>query len=387
MIRATGFTVGFAMVSWLASSSTAGAQDKLRVGVIGPFTGPFANVGVMFKQGIEAFVSVNGTTVGGREVELVYRDTAGTNPAVAKQLAEELIVRDKAEILTGFYLSPEAVAAAPVVNETKTPAVLFFAGGQGITKLSRYFVRTGSTNAAHASMIATYALKQGWKRDYIAVADYGPGYDMQAIYKQRVTDAGGTVLAEDRMPLNTVDYAPFAERVANARPDAVLGFVPNGAPAVAWYKALGAQGVLPKTPVIGISETDDTELKNFDDSVVGGAYSVIFYSADAPGAANAEFKAGLAKAFPDAIPNFGRETAYDAMHLVYAMIESQKGKAFDGTAAMAAAQGLGWDAPRGRVRIDQGEIVGPMFVRRVERVNGSLKNVIIDVFPDVSPLR
>ena len=386
------FALAMAMLglaaSMLAPSHRALAQDKIRIGVIGPFSGPFANVGVMFKQGIETYQAVNGTKVGGRDVEFLYRDTAGTNPAVAKQLAEELIVRDKAQILSGFYLTPEAIAAAPVVNETKTPAVLFFAGGAGVTKLTHYYIRTGSTNPTHAAMIADYALKQGWKRVYIAVADYAPGYDMQAVYKQRVTDAGGTVLAEDRLPLNTVDYAPFAERIANAKPDAVLGFVPNGAPAVAWYKALAAQNILPKTPVIGISETDDTELKNFDDSVVG-AYSAIFYSSGAPGAANATFKEALAKTFPGSIPNFGRETAYDAMHIVYAMIDSQKGKAWDGTAALEAVQGLSWEAPRGKVRINpnEGEMQGPIYVRRIEKVNGELKNVIVDVFPDVVPLR
>lgn len=188
--------------------------------------------------------------------------------------------------------------------------------------------------------------------------------------------------------MNTVDYAPFAERIANAKPDAVLGFVPNGAPAVAWYKALAAQGVLPKIPVIGISETDDTELKNFSDSVIG-AYSVIFYSPDAPGPENAKFKEALAKAFPDSIPNFGRELAYDAMHIVYAMIELQKAKPWDGTAAIAAVQGLAWQAPRGSVRINpnEGEMQGPLYVRRLEKIDGKLKNVIVDVFPDVAPLR
>ena len=386
MRSAWSAAVAIAASALVATGTPALAQDKIRVGVIGPFSGPFASVGVMFKQGIETYRAINGSRAGDREVELIYRDTAGNNPAVAKQLAEELIVRDKAQILTGFYLSPEAAAAAPVVNETKTPAVLFFAGGEGITKLSPYYIRTGSTNATHAAKIAEYALKQNWKRIYIAVADYGPGYDMQAVYKKRVTEAGGTLLAEDRLPLNTVDYAPFAERVANAKPDAVLGFVPNGAPAVAWYKALAAQSVLPKTPVLGISETDDTELRNFGDTVIG-AYSLIFYSADAPGAANGAFKAALAKAFPDSMPNFGRETAYDAMHVVYAMIQSQQGKAWDGTAAKDSVQGLSWDAPRGKLRIipNTGEIESPIYVRRVEKVDGKLKNVIVDVFQNVAP--
>lgn len=385
LIRLAALVIAAALC---ATASPASAQEKIKIGIVGPFSGPFATVGVMFRQGIETYTTMHGTRAGDREIELLYRDTAGTDPAVSKRLTEELVIRDKVSLLGGYYLSPEAIAAAPVVNETKTPAVLFFAGATGIPKLSPYFIRTGSTNASHAEVIAAYALKRDWKRVYIAVADYAPGHDMQAVFKARVSAAGGTVLGEDRIPLNTVDYAPFAERVSRAKPDAVLGFIPNGAPAVAWYKALSAQGVLAaKIPVIGISETDDMELSKFDDSLVGTVYSAIFYSPGAPGEANKKFKDALTRKFPGVPVSFAQESAFEAMHILYSMVASQKGKPFNGDDALKAVQGLQWDSPRGPMRVipGTGETEHNIFVRRVEKVDGRLTNVIVDTFQAQPP--
>ena len=105
------------------------AQEVLKVGIIGQFTGPFAVTGEQYKQGLDSYLAQNGAVASGRKLELVYRDTGGPNPAQAKRLAEELLVRDKVSILGGLYLSPEAAAAAPAVNETRTPALLFNAAG------------------------------------------------------------------------------------------------------------------------------------------------------------------------------------------------------------------------------------------------------------------
>jgi branched-chain amino acid transport system substrate-binding protein len=372
---------GIAMLA--AVSAPALAQEKIRIGIIGPFSGPFAPIGATFKQGIEVYISMNGTMVGGREAEIVYRDSAGTDPAVAKRLAEELIVRDKVSLLGGLYLSPEAVAAAPVVNETKTPTVLFFAGGSGIPKLSPFFIRIAGANATGALAMAAYAIKQHWTHAYIAVADYLPGHDMEAVFKSRITQAGGTIVGDDRLPLNTVDYSPFAERIANAKPDVVLGFIPNGAPAVAWYQALAAQGVLAaKVPIIGIVETDDSELSKFNDSLVGTVYSVAPYTLGGLGKVNQEFKQALGKSFPGVIPSFGQATAFNAMHVLYAEIASQQGKPFDGEAAVKAVQGLAWEGPGGPDRIvpGAGDLEATFFVRRVEKVDGRLTDVVVDSF-------
>lgn len=372
----------------LATLGTApvASQEKIRIGIIGPFTGPFATTGIQYRQGIETFLSVNGNKIGGREVEVLYRDVGGTNPAVAKRLAEELIVRDKVALLGGFYLSPEATAVAPVVTETKVPAVLFTAASPAIMKLSPMFIRAGDNILQAALPPADWAIKRGAKRAYIAVADYAPGHDVQNGFKARFTQLGGTIAGEDRLPLNTVDFAPFAERIASSKADFVNVFVPAGAPAVSFMKALSAHGVTAaRVAIMGQAETDDNELRLFDDTVIG-VFSSLYYAIDAPGEANRRFKAALAnKIGPSAIPTYSTMAAYDGMHILFRMIESQKGRAFDGPAAVKAMEGMSWESPRGQVRIEPGtrEMTQPIYIRRVEKIGGKLQNRIVETFPAV----
>ena len=193
----------------------AGAQETIKIGIISHFSGPFAMAGVQFRQGIDTFIAQHGTKVGGREVQILYRDVGGSNPATSKQLAEELIVRDKVALLGGFYLSPDASAVASVVTETKTPTVIFNAAAPPIVRQSPYFVRVSNTVWQDAVSTAEWAHMQGKQNAYIAVADFAPGYDLEEGFKWKFTGLGGKIVGDDHIPLNTVDYASVAERIAS----------------------------------------------------------------------------------------------------------------------------------------------------------------------------
>ena len=97
----------------------------MKFGIVGPFSGGSALNGVQWKQGIDAWLALNSDTINGRKIEIIYRDTASGNPAVAKQLSQELLVQDKVDVLGGYALSPEAAGVAPLIDETKTPTLLF----------------------------------------------------------------------------------------------------------------------------------------------------------------------------------------------------------------------------------------------------------------------
>ena len=384
MIRRAGawFAV---LLALFAAGSGAQAQEKIRIGVIGPFSGPFATAGTQFRMGIEAFTALHGTKAGNREVELIYRDIAGTNPAVAKRLAEELIVNNKVHLLTGFYLSSEATAVAPVVNETKTPTVLFVASSPAVITQSQYFVRMGGNIWQYALPQAEWGYRKGLRKAYIAVADYAPGHDVQVAFRTRFTDLGGAIVGEDRIPLTTVDFAAYAERIARASPDLVVVFIPAGTPAVNFIKALSGQGVLDKATVIGQAETDDPELRLFDKSVTG-VYSALYYAVAVPGEENRRFKEQLIKRYgAGAIPNFTAVDAYDGMRVLYRMIEAQKGTAFSPEAAMAAVRGYAWSSPRGPVRFegDSRDVTQNIYIRRVTEVGGRLENAIVDTLTAV----
>lgn len=368
------------------TSGAAIAQEKIKIGIVAHFSGPFAGAGKQFREGIEAYQEIKGNKAAGREIELIYRDVGGANPAAAKQAVQELIVRDKVTALGGFYLSPDAAAAVSVINETKTPAVIFNAAARTLTQQSQYFVRVGGTLYQTSTPAAEWAFKNNAKKAYIMVSDYVPGHDAQAAFKERFIKLGGAVIGEDRMALNTVDYAPFIERMANAKPDVVFFFLPNGTPATTLLRALAPRKLMDQgIKFIGLGVPDDQDLAGIGDAALG-FYDTLYYAQLSPHAENKKFVETIrAKVGPDTTVTFNHAQAYDGMVVLTKMLESQAGKAFDGAAAIEAVKGFSWTGPQGPMKIDP-ETRNPIeniYIRRVEKVDGKLVNVIADTIPNV----
>jgi len=379
---------GILAIAAVTASGAVSAQEKIKVGVIADFTGPFALSGTMLRQGMETYLSAAGAKIGDKEIEIIWRDVGNQNPVVAKQVAEELIVRDKVSILTGFDLTPQVAAVASVANQAKIPTVIQIPSTPALMKMSPYFLRVSNNMQSTVWPGADWVAKNGKKRAYIAVSDYAPGHEVQATFKRKFTELGGTIVGEDRIPLNTVDYAPFAERVARSNADVVQVFIPPGPAAVSFTRGLLAQGVRDKgTLIMGVGETDEAFLGSYDDSVVG-IYSSFHYSRLLDNKANEQFKQQLAAKFGDKVAADAFVVqGYDGMHAVLRLIETLAGKQFDAAAAVEAMKGYKWNGPRGPMMIDPDsrDIVENMYIRRVERVNGRLENVIIDTYPAVKP--
>ncbi len=380
---------GFAAAAILSAASFgAGAQESVKIGFVGPYTGPFAVAGQSFRQGVQAYMALHGDTAGGHKVEVIYRDSAGADPTLAKRLAEELVVKDKVAMLGGFYLSPEVAATAPVVNAAKVPLFIVNAATPALMKMSPYFVRMGQAINQPAELAATYARQQGKSRGYVAVADYGPGHLVEEAFVAKFTADGGQMVGNVRIPLNTADFAPFAERIANANPDVLQIFLPPGAASVGFNKALAARGLTQKLMIIGQGEAEDSDLPLFDDSIVGFK-SIIYIDANAKNAENTALAGWLAKnAGPNARPNSFSIGAYDAMQLAYKMIADQAGKPFDGTVAVKSLPGYTFKSPRGTVTIDPvtRELVQNYYLREVIKGNDGVKrNQVAKVWEQVKP--
>jgi branched-chain amino acid transport system substrate-binding protein len=379
---------GILAIAAMTAGGAASAQEKIKVGVIANFTGPFASSGAMLRQGMETYLSAVGPKVGDREIEIVWRDVGNQNPVVAKQVAEELIVHDKVSILTGFDLTPQVAAVASVVNQAKIPTVIDIPSTPALIKMSPYFLRISNNMQSTVWPCADWAAKNGKKRVYIAVSDYAPGHEVQATFKRNFVERGGTIVGEDRIPLSTVDYAPFAERVARSNADMVQVFIPPGPAAVSFTRGLLTQGVREKdTLIMGVGETDEAFLGGYDDSVIG-IHSCFHYSRVLDNAENEQFKQQLKAKFGDGVAADAFVVqGYDGMRAVGRLIETQAGKPFDAAAAIEAMKGYQWDGPRGPMTIDRDsrDIIENMYIRRVERVNGKLENIIVEKYPAVKP--
>jgi len=364
----------------LSLISPAMAQDPIKVGVISHDTGPFAQSGKSFRQGIAAYVALHGKQAGGRDIEFVFRDVGGPAPAVAKRLGEELLVREKVDMLAGFTLTSDALAVSSLLEKTKTPGILFAATSPLVPKSSKYFLKSSQHIAQSASAAAKFGRMHNKEKAYILVSDYAPGHDAQKAFAKTFQAEGGNIIGEARIPLNTVDFAAIVERVAQAQPDIINIFVPPGAPAIGLMRSLTERGLMKNTMVIGMGEAEDYLLPEYDDSVLG-FYQSLYYAEALDNAENQAFTAKLKELYgPNAVPDFASASAFDGAHLIYQMVASQEGKDWDGPAAIEAVKGTSWNGVRGPMKIDPNtrELIQNIYLRRVEKVDGQLKNVIVD---------
>ncbi len=372
------------MNNWLVAAALAAtalapalAQDTVKVGVVGPFSGPFADAfGKPFRQGVEAYVAQNGNRAGAVKVEFVYRDLEGPNPEKAKALAQELVVKEKVQYLAGFVFTPNALAVAPLATSAKVPTVIFNASTSIVVSRSEYFVRTSNTLPQVTVPVAKYALEQGVKKVVTAVSDYGPGVDAENAFKQTFEAGGGQVLETIRMPLNSTDFGPFMQRIRSLKPDALFGFLPFGPPTYGFVKAYADNGLRAAgIKFLGTAETQESDLQALGDSGIG-LETGYFYSGAHESEENKRFLAALAKVDPKAVANPATVSAFDGTRVLFKMIEATGGKA-DADKAVAAVKGFSFESPRGPVKIDAAtrDIVQNVYMRKVEKASsGQLVN-------------
>ncbi len=367
-----------------ASMGVAQAND-LKIGVVVPMSGPFAAHGKQIMHGIELFLAEHGATVAGRDVKIIVKDDTGISPAVAKRQAQELIIKDKVDILAGFTLTPNAFAVAPLATEADVPMVVLNAATSSITEKSPNIVRVSMTLPQNAQQIANWAYANGVRTVYTLVSDYGPGHDAEMQFQKTFTALGGEIIGAVRTPVSTPDYAPFLQRIKDAGPDAVFLFVPNGEQGVALAKGYKERGL----DAAGIKElatgdvTDEDVLDAMGDAALG-MITAFHYSQVHDSPENKAFTQAYAQAYPNDRPNFVAVAGYDGMRLIYDVLAQTAGDA-SAPAFMAAAKGKQWLSPRGPISIDPDtrDIVQNVYIRAVQRVDGVLQNVEFDVIENV----
>jgi branched-chain amino acid transport system substrate-binding protein len=368
-------------VAGLASGS-AYAEDSFKIGLIVPMTGGQASTGKQIDNAIKLYMQQHGDTVAGKKIEIILKDDAAL-PDNTKRLTQELIVNDKVNVIAGFGVTPAAFAAAPLATQGKIPEVVMAAGTSIITERSPYIVRTSFTLAQSSTIIGDWAVKNGIKKVATLTSDYAPGNDALNFFKQHFTAGGGEIVEEVKVPLANPDFAPFLQRMKDAKPDAMFVFVPagQGGNFMKQYaeRGLDKSGI----KVIGPGDvTDDDLLKDMGDAAVGVVTAHI-YSAAHPSSLNKDFVAAYQKAYGTR-PGFMAVGGYDGIHLIYEALKKDGGKT-DGDSLLAAMKGMAWESPRGPVSIDPEtrDIVQNVYIRKVEKKDGELYNVEFQTFDAV----
>ena len=197
--------------------------------MINEYSGQFADTGNQIDHGITLYIKQHGDTVAGKKIELIRKDTGGIAPDVSKRLAQELIVRDHADILAGFSLTPNALAAADVSAQAKKFMVVMNAATSIITTKSPYIARTSSTTPQLNYTLGNWAAKHGIKTVYTMVSDYGPGINAENWFQNGFKEGGGQVIGSVRFPVANPDFSAFIQAAKDAHPDAIYIWIPGGA--------------------------------------------------------------------------------------------------------------------------------------------------------------
>ena len=377
--------IGLASVATaLIAVAPANAQQSVKIGLIMPYSGQFADTATQMDNGIKLYLKQKGDSVAGKKIEVIRRDTGGVAPDVAKRLAQELVVRDNVDILAGFVLTPNALAAGDVSAEAKKLMVVMNAATSIITTKSPYIVRTSVTTPQLNETFGAWAYRSGVRKVYSMVSDYGPGHDAEAAFHRAFKEAGGEIVGSVRFPVASPDFSAFVQRAKDLNPEAIYVWVPGGAQPAAIGKTLAERGIdAKKTRILGQGElTEEEALKSMGEAALG-ILTVYHYDYNHDSPLNREF----VKAYHEANgrnPNIYTIGGYDGMHLIYEALKKTGGKT-DGDSLIAATKGMKWESPRGPIAIDSEtrDIVQTVYIRRVEKVGGQLRNVEFDKVENV----
>ncbi len=375
-----------ALASIGATSAVHAAGEPLRIGVIATYSGPYADYGRQFDAGIALYLKEHGGKIAGRPVEIIKKDTAGPAPDAAKRIAQELIVRDKVQILSGLDFSPNAYAVAAIATQAKIPTIVMNAASSAITTSSPYVARLSFTVQQVTDPMARYMLKEGIKDAYTVVADYASGVDAETAFKKTFTAGGGKVSGEVRTPMNNPDFSAYVQRIKDAKPQAVFFFFPAGVMPPAFLKVWKERGMEEagiKLYATG-EATDDSYLDATGDVALGLVTSHHYSYAHASPKNQKFVKDFVAEYGTKMRPGYFAVTAYDALAAIELALAKTKGDT-TGDKFMEAFKGLKFESPRGPIEVDPAtrDIVQTVYIRKTEKANGQLVNVEFDKFERV----
>ncbi|WP_158602009.1 ABC transporter substrate-binding protein [Pararobbsia silviterrae] len=362
-----GVARGAAVSALMLVSAAAMAKD-IRIGVIGPFSGPQSLYGTGWQQAITIYMDQHGNAIAGNHIEFIYRDLPAPDPKEARALAVQLIVHDKVDYLMGFDTSADALSVASAIEQAKIPTIALNAGSANVISSSKYMLRAGFTMAQNVSAIGDFAANQHAKTAVTMVTDFISGREAEESFLSSFEKRGGKVLEKIRMPLSTTDFGPFLQRARLAKPDVIYAILPGGPATYSYMKAYIDSG-MPKSGIryLGTGETQEFDLQAMGDGVIGLETGFI-YSAAHDSDLNRQYAAALKAKYPNAVLSLPHAEAYDAMAMIAKMIEATKGE-HDGDAAIAAVKGMSWEGIRGPLKIDPTTkgFIQNVYMRRVER--------------------
>jgi len=355
----------------------------IRLGLMTVKTGPLASGGIDMERALVMYLRERNGTLAGRKIELFVGDSGGV-PAQARTKVQELVERERIQIMIGPLAAGEALAVDDYIRQQQLPT-LSVAAAEDMTqrKPNPWFVRGTSTSSQNAHPLADYCVKQLKMKRMAALADDIPyGHEMVAGFQRVFEDQGGRIVQKMFPPLTVPDYGTYLAQLKTNIDGVFLGFAgSNGFRYLRQFNEYGLRGKV--TPVGGMTALDEAVLRNMGDEALGIVTSC-WYSAELDNPLNRKFAAAFRAEFKYD-PGFYAAATYVEAAVLEAALNAIRGNVEDKSLLMKTLRSLKADTVRGPVSFDEyGNVIGNVYIRKVERKDGRLVNSVIHTYPDVS---
>lgn len=356
---------GAAVAGVLLPTGVALAQQtKLRVGLMLPYTGTYAGLGVAITNGFKLAIEEHGGKLGGREIEYFTVDDE-SNPAKAPENTNKLVQRDKVDVVIGTVHSGVAMGMARVIRESGTLWINPNAGADDVTGplCAPNFFRTSFSNWQTTHALGKVLKAKGHKNAVFITWKYAAGEQMTAGFKEGFEKEGGKLTKELYVPFPQVEFQALLTEIASIKPDAVVAFFAGGG-AAKFLKDYQAAGLKGKIPLYGPGFLTDGVLDAVGDAA-DGVETTLHYGDGLDTKKDKAFRLAYAKTYK-LQPDVYAVQGYDAGQLLAAGMAAVKGNIGDKTTMIKAMEAARIDSPRGQWTLSKAHNpVQDMYLRKV----------------------
>jgi len=364
-LKGTAAVAGATAVGTLAPFGLAHAQaGKIKVGLMLPYTGTFAALGVAITNGFKLAVEERGGKLGGREIEYIVVDDE-SNPAKAPENANKLIQRDKVDVVVGTVHSGVAMGMAKVIRES---GMLWINPNAGADEVTGPLCAPNIFRTSFSNWQTTYALgkvlkERGHKNAVFITWKYAAGDQAMAAFKEGFEKEGGKLVKELFLPFPQVEFQALLTEIASIKPDAVATFFAGGG-AAKFLKDYQAAGLKGKIPLYGSGFLTDGVLEAVGDAAEG-VETTLHYADSLNTKKDNAFRLAYAKTYK-LQPDVYAVQGYDAGQLLAAGLDAVKGNVGDKAGLIKAMEAAKIDSPRGPFTLSKAHNpVQDMYLRKV----------------------
>ena len=362
----------------------AGAQSRIRIGFMLPYTGTYAALGTAIENGFRLYVQEKGGKLGGRELEYFKVDDE-SEPSKAVDNINKLIKRDNVDVVVGTVHSGVVMAMAKVAKDTNTLLVIPNAGARAVTgpMCAPNIFRSSFSNWQPGYAMGKVAGERGAKKVATITWKYAAGDESVEGFKDGLKASGGEVVKELTLPFPNVEFQALLTEIAATKPDAVYAFFAGGG-AVKFVKDYAAAGLNRTIPLYGPGFLTDGTLEA-QGAAAQGMLTTLHYADGLDLPKDKAFRADYSKAYRTN-PDVYAVQGYDAAQMLDAGFTAVKGDVARRKELVAAIESAHIDSPRGMFTLSKShDPVQDIYLRKVIGNENRVEGVAVKALADPSP--